>query len=150
MQDYSFIVVFILIVGIFPFVFFGISWPIYKENRRVSGNTQNHDWQYTRYVFRAPMPKEQVLQALAVRSEIDDLVCKVNTAESILTFSWYHDSREFYFVMEDTPEGCLIFLKAIPNLLCGNQIPQLLNPHMVRKLNAVLLPYSQYQDAFWA
>lgn len=149
MEDFEFIFTFLLILGVFVFVGFGILLPIHKKNRQISGDICNHDALRRKYIFKAPMTKSQVLKTLGTHCEIDILSCSINTREAIMHFEWYHDCQDYFFAIQETDDESLILLKAVHNFGGRSQVPSLLNPFMVEKLNASLLPYSQYENAFW-
>ena len=96
------------------------------------------------------MTKEQIFQALHTHCETDALSCSVNIQESVLKFTWYHEHEEYFIVIREAPGESLILLKAIHPVAGQTPFSGLLNPFMVEKLNAVLLPYSEYKDTFRA
>ena len=131
------------------FIGFGVLLPIHLKNYKVSASICNHDMQGYKFVYKAPLTKEQVLQTLSTHCDTDILSCSINKTEQIMHFEGYHDSKDFFFLLKDMEDGTMILLRVVYKFGMRSQVPNQLNPFMVEKLNATLLPYSEYQNEFW-
>lgn len=147
-MDTEFIIMSVLILGVMLTVLFGILLPTEREKRRITGDTVNHDGICSRFVYKVALTQEQILRTLRIRREIDDLACTVDVPQSTIIFSSYGDSKEYFFVIQEHETYSIIKLKAVYAFGMSSRVPSLLNPFMVKKLNAELVPYSQYEDSF--
>ncbi len=121
----------------------GILVPIVKKHRDASGSVMNHDSAMREYVYKVYMPKEKIIDTLKQKNEWDEVWCEVDLSRSIIKFSKYGASQEYCFEIQEFENYSILKLKSLS--VIQNIMVYELNPFIVNKLNAEVVPFEQYK-----
>ncbi len=141
-MDFLFLVI-IFFVVIVPLVL-GIVIPIYKKHNNVTGNVVNYDAFMRKYVYKIYMSQEEIINTLKIKNDTDELSCTFDFDRAVILFSEYGLSKEYFFEIQECDGFSILKLNQVDFLL-QNNISYKLNPFMVSKLNAEIVPFSQYE-----
>ena len=97
-----------------------------------------------KYVYKVYMSREQIINKLKNTTDIDELSCDFDLKRSVIKFSEYGSNRKYYFQVQECDEFSILRLKQVELLGMQSYIPYKLNPFFVSKLQAELIPFSQY------
>lgn len=116
-----------------------------RANKKATGSVINYDSMMSKFVYKVFLSKDELLQRLVNSEDTDELTCEIDMASSVMTFGAYGTRPKAYFFDIQVLDGfCILRLTATESLGMSSQIPLKLNPHMVKKLNAEMLPFSSY------
>ena len=121
-----------------------ITIPIYKNHDKATNNVVNYDSMMRIFVYKVCMSSEQIINELKNTTDIDELSCDVNHERSVIKFSEYGSSREYYFKIHECDGFSILRLEQVALLGMHSHIPYKLNPFIVSKLQAEIIPFSQY------
>lgn len=97
-----------------------------------------------KFVYKVCMSSEQIINELKNTSDIDELSCDLDFERSVINFSEYGSNREYYFQIQECDGFSILKLEQVALLGMQNAIPLKLNPFFVSKLQAEIIPFSQY------
>ena len=98
-----------------------------------------------KYVYKVYMAKEEIINTLRNNNGIDEISCNLDFERSIINFSEYGSNRDYYFQIQECDGFSILRLKQVSLLCMSSRIPYKLNPFIVRKLQAEIIPFSQYE-----
>lgn len=133
----------LLFVVLAPIVL-SIIIPVHKEHERATGHVVNYDPTMRKFVYKVYLSKEDILTALNTPHIADELTCLLDREQSTVVFSEYGSHIEYWFAIQESEGFSIISLHQIPFITMGSYIPLKLNPFMVQKLKAEIVPFSQY------
>ena len=142
-EFWVFLMLFILIAP--AIIYTGIS--VYKKHYQSTGNVINYDAFMNKYVYKVPMTKSEIISTLNVRNVADELSCALDLERSVMVFSDYNDSKEYLFNIQEQDGFSVLKLEQEHVSVMKEQsyIPYKLNPFMVSKLRAEIVPFEQYR-----
>ena len=117
--------------------------PVYKNHHKTTRNVINYDSMMRKYVYKVYMSKEEIISKLKNTTDIDELSCDFNHERSVIKFSEYGSSREYYFKIHECDGFSILRLEQVELLGMSSYIPLKLNPFLVSKLRAEIIPFSQ-------
>jgi len=139
---------FVLIVSIMILILLplclGIVIPIYKNHNSVTGKTINYDSSMKKYVYRINLTYSQIIDLLSNKSDLDILSCAFDFERSVIRFSDYTGYKDYCFHIQEFNGFCIMRLEQSSSIGLPNQISYQLNPFMVAKLQAELVPFSRF------
>ena len=100
-----------------------------------------------KYVYKVYMAREQIINNLKNSTDIDELSCDFDFERSAIKFSEYGSNKEYYFQIQECDGFSILRLEQVALLDMQSNIPLKLNPFLVSKLQAEIIPFSLY--AFW-
>ena len=118
--------------------------PIYKNHYKTTGNVVNYDSMMRKYVYKVHMSREEMINNLKNTTDIDELSCDIDLERSVIKFSEYGSSKEYYFKIHECDGFSILCLEQVELLGMSSYIPLKLNPFLVSKLQAEIIPFSQY------
>ena len=118
--------------------------PIYKNHNKATNNVVNYDSMKRKFVYKVCMSSEQIINELKNTTDIDELSCDFNHERSVIKFSAYRSSMEYYFKIHECDGFSILRLEQVELLGMSGHIPFKLNPFLVSKLRAEIIPFSQY------
>ena len=118
--------------------------PIYKNHYKTTGNVVNYDSMMRKYVYKVHMSREEMINNLKNTTDIDELSCDIDLERSVIKFSEYGSSKEYYFKIHECDGFSILCLEQVELLGMSSYIPLKLNPFLVSKLRAEIIPFSQY------
>ena len=138
-----------LLFGIFFFIILvplilGIIIPIYKNHSKVCGGIINYDSTMRKFVYKVNLTYKQTVDLLNTKSDADELSCTFDLDKAIIRFSEYGSHRNYYFQVLKYSGFSILRLEQVELIGISSHIPYKLNPYMVSKLNAEIVPFSLY------
>lgn len=141
MEHLFFVLFFFLILT--PIVLGNII-PIYKEHSKITGGIVNYDSTMRKFVFKINLSNQEVINLLNIKNDIDELSCTFDFEKSVIRFSEYGSHRDYYFQVEEYDNFSVLKLEQVALIGMQSSIPYKLNPFMVSKLQAEIVPFSYY------
>jgi len=118
--------------------------PVYNNHKTTTGKVINYDSMMRKYVYKVYMSKEEIIYKLQNSAVIDELSCDFDLERSVIKFSEYGSNREYYFQILEYNEFSVLRLEQVALIGMSSHIPLKLNPFLVSKLQAEIIPFSQY------
>lgn len=119
--------------------------PVCQNHIKTTGNVINYDSMMRKYVYKIYMSREQFINTLKSTTAIDELTCDFDLERSVIKFSAYGStSREYHFQIQECDGFSILRLEQVALLGMSSNIPLKLNPFLVSKLQAEIIPFSQY------
>ena len=133
---FFFIILFLLVLGIII--------PIYKRHYKATGSVINYDATMRKFVYKVNLSGEDIINVLKIKNDIDELSCTFDFDRSVIKFSEYGSYREYFFQIQECNGFSILRLKQVEVLGMSSWVPFQLNPFIVSKLQAEIIPYSKY------
>ncbi len=138
-------IVFIILFFIMLFALvLGIIIPIYKNHKKISNGIINYDSTMRRFVYKVNLSRQEVIKLLKTKNEVDELICSFNDDETIITIAEYSSNRKYYFEVREYKEYSILRLEQIALIGTQSWVSYKLNPFISSKLQAEIIPFSQY------
>ena len=142
-MDFLFFALFFLFILI-PLVL-GIIIPIYIIHHKATGSVINYDATKRKFVYKVNLTRNDIINRLKTQNDLDELACSFEFERSVVNFSEYGSNREYYFHIQEYSGFSIIRLEQVALIGMQSQIPLKLNPFLVRKLNAQIVPFEEYR-----
>lgn len=142
-MEYLWFVVLFFVVLI-PLVL-AITIPIYKEHSQTTKNAINYSVDMRKFVYKVSMSKQEILDTLSRNSVIDELSCALDLERSTIKFSEYDSSRKYSFEIQEYEGFSILRLSQNSLIEMQSHIPYKLNPFLIKKLNAQIVPFAAYR-----
>ena len=139
----EFIILMILIIVIW-FLIAVMMHVELKKHREVTGDNVNYDSFKAKFVYKTNLKREDIIQLLCNGNEYDDITCEFDSSNSIMKFSDYWSNREYFFSVKEYDGFSILRLEQVSFFGMKSHIPYKLNPFMVSKLQAEIVPFSEY------
>ena len=97
-----------------------------------------------KYVYKIYMSRDQIINNLKNTTDIDELSCDFDFERSTIKFSEYGSQKEYYFQIQECDGFSILRLEQVALLGMRSDIPYKLNPFLVSKLQAEIIPFSLY------
>jgi len=138
-----------LLFAIFLFVILvplvlGIIIPVYKKHRSVTGGIINYDSTMRKFVYKINFSCQQAVDLLNAKNDFDELSCTFDFDKAIIRFSEYASHRDYYFQIQECSGFSILKLEQVELIGMQSHLPYKLNPFFVSKLQAEIVPFSQY------
>ena len=142
MEFWLFLILFALVAPVV--VYAGIS--VYKKHVQSTGDIVNYDAFMNKYVYKVPLTKAEIIGTLRIRNVADELSCTLDQERTVIVFSDYNDSIEYFFYIQEQDGFSFLKLEQVraPVMKTQSYIPYKLNPFMVNKLRTEIIPFEQY------
>ena len=141
MEHLFFVLFFFLILT--PIVLGNII-PIYKEHSKITGGIVNYDSTMRKFVFKINLSNQEVINLLNIKTDIDELSCTFDFEKSVIRFLEYGSHRDYYFKIQECSDFSILRLEQVALLGMKSSVPYKLNPFIVSKLRAEIVPFAQY------
>ena len=122
----------------------GIIIPIYKNHSNVTGNIINYDSTMRKFVYKINLSYQQAVDLLNTKNVVDELSCTFDFDKAIIRFSEYGSHRDYYFQIQECSGFSILKLEQVELIGMSSHVPYKLNPFIVSKLQAEIVPFSQY------
>ena len=119
-----------------------ITIPTYKNHYKATSNVVNYDSMMRKFVYKVCMSSEQLINELKNTTDIDELSCDFDHEISVIKFSEYGSQKEYYFQIQECDGFSILRLEQVTLLGMQSHIPYKLNPFLVSKLQAEIIPFS--------
>ena len=127
------IFVFILILGSLI--------PIYKRHKKVTGGVVNYDPFMREFVYKVYMSGEEIVNSLKIPNVKDALSCKFDFEKHTILFSEYGGCIEYFYEIREY-DGFSILKLSQASIFLRGYISYKINPFLVSKINAEIIPFS--------
>ena len=114
-----------------------------RELRKVSKGVVNHDNFMREFIFKIDKPEEEILFILSAEIKSDFFSCTLNQIEKTITFYEFGDKNEYKYDIQGFNNYCFLRLKQTSFVSDIRDILYKLNPFIVKKLDAEIIPYSK-------
>lgn len=121
----------------------GIVIPTVREHKKTTGDVVNYDSMMRTFMYKIPMSQAEIISTLQEKNGADVLSCDFDPERSIVKIAEYGSSREYYYTIEVCNGYSVLKLTQVSLMGMQSHIPYKLNPFMVSKLKAKLLPYKE-------
>lgn len=118
--------------------------PIYKSHYKAAGSIINYDTFMRKFVYKVNLSSEDIINLLKIQNDIDELSCSFDFEKAVIKFSEYGSHRDYYFQVQECNGFSILKLEQVALIGMSSHVPYKLNPFMVRKLQAEIIPFSQY------
>ena len=122
----------------------GIIIPVYKEHSSVTGGIINYDSTMRKFVYKINLSYQQAVDMLSLKNDVDELSCTFDFEKAIIRFSEYGSHRDYYFQIQECSVFSILKLEQVELIGMSSHVPYKLNPFIVSKLQAEIVPFSQY------
>ncbi len=122
----------------------GIIIPIYKSHNKVTGGIINYDSTMRKFVYKVNLSGEDIIRLLKIKNDADELSCTFDFDRSVINFSEYGSNREYYFQIQECNGFSILRLEQVVLIGTQSYVPFKLNLFIVNKLQAEIVPFSQY------
>ena len=139
----NFIVTIIIIIIFLPLVL-SIVIPMLKKHQEATGDIINYDTAMRKFVYKISLSGEEIISLLKIRNDMDELSCLVDFNRSVVKFTDLDSNREYYFQIIEYDDFSILRLEQVSLIGMSSHIPYKLNPFIVNKLHAEIIPFSQY------
>ena len=129
--------------------------PKYEKFAKATGSVVNYDRNMTKFVYKVYMPREEIISSLKIMNVKDELSCTFDFERNIVIFTdiltsyvYKGINKEYFYEIQECDGFSILKLSAVSPQPNGRNdrtyIPLKLNPFMVSKINAEIVPFSQY------
>ncbi|MBQ9081872.1 MAG: hypothetical protein IJY28_00010 [Clostridia bacterium] len=122
----------------------GIQIPIYKEHRKATGGVVNYDSFMRKFVYRVHLSQQEIVDRLRTMNGADELSCTFDFEKSVIRFSEYGSYMDYCFQVLECGDGSVLRLQQVGLVGMKSTVLLKLNPFIVQKLQAEIIPFSQY------
>ena len=141
-MEFLFFALFFFVILI-PLVL-GIIIPIYKNHSKETGGIINYDSTMRKFVYKINLSSQEIVDLLNTKNDIDELSCAFDFEKSVIRFSEFGSHRDYYFKIQECSDFSVLRLEQVDLLGMQSHVPYKLNPFIVSKLRAEIVPFSQY------
>ena len=142
MEIFCYAIFFLLILV--PLVL-GIVISIYKRHSNVTGSIINYDSTMRKFVYKVNLSSEDIINSLKTKNDADELTCTFDLDGAVIKFSEYGSNRDYYFHVQECNGFSILRLEQVALVGMQSHVPYKLNPFIVSKLQAEIIPFSQYR-----
>lgn len=127
----------------------GVNIPMYDKYAKATGSIVNHDINMRKFVYKVNMSKEEIINSLKIMNIKDDLSCAFDCEKNtvvIADLSYLNPSykTEYFYEIQEYDGFSILKLGVTSIFHERNNIYLKLNPFMVSKINAEIVPFSKY------
>lgn len=121
--------------------------PTIRKHKKTTKKIVNHDPFLQKFVYKVFLSKDEITTRLQTHNVTDELEYIFDLHESMITFTEYGAKMAYLFRIDECNGFCILHLHHLDiNQMHQNQlIPMLINPFMIKKLHAEIIPYSLYK-----
>ena len=127
------------------FLVLSIIIPEYKNHYKVTGDVINYDSIMRKFVYKVSLTREDIINRLNTKNVMDELSCTFDFERSVVRFSEFGSYKEYYFYIEEYNGYSFLKLEEVALIGIKSSVPIKLNPFMVNKLQAEIIPFSQHR-----
>lgn len=118
--------------------------PTYKKHRNTTGGIINYDSAMRKFVYKINLSYQQAVDLLNTKNDVDELSCTFDFEKAIIRFSEYASHRDYYFQIQESSGFSILKLEQVKLIGMQSSVPYKLNPFFISKLQAEIVPFSQY------
>ena len=123
-----------------------VTIPMYDKFAKATGSVVNHDRYMRKFVYKVYMSKDEIINSLKIMNIKDELSCTFDFEKTtvlitdISRLGSLGPRREYFYEIQEYDEFSILKLSVTTIFHERNQICFKLNPFMVSKLNAEIIP----------
>ena len=119
--------------------------PTYEKYLNITNNgIVNYNRTLTKFVYKVYMSKEEIISLLKIINVKDELACTFDFEKNIIIFSGLEVfKKEFFYEIQECDGFSILKLKQT-SLIGSPTFIFKLNPFMISKINAEIIPFSLY------
>lgn len=118
--------------------------PSYEKYLNATNGIVNHNRTLTKFVYKVYMSKEEIISSLKIMNVKDSLSCAFDFEKNIIIFSELGGFKNEFFYEIQECDGFSILKLRQTSLLGTPHYDYKLNLFMISKINAEVIPFSQY------
>ena len=141
----KFLIYILFFIAILIPLILGIVIPIYKNHNEVTGGIINYDSTMRKFVYKIDLSSQEIIDLLNKKNVADELSCSFDLKNSVIRFTEYGSHRDYFFKIQEFSDFSILRLEQVALLGMQSSVPYKLNPYIVSKLNAEIVPFSQYR-----
>ena len=130
----------------------GVLIPKYEKFAKATGSVVNYDRNMTKFVYKVYMSREEIISSLKIMNVKDELSCTFDFERNIVIFTdilmsyvYKGINKKYFYEIQECDGFSILKLSSVSPLFSErNDIPYKLNPFMVSKINAEIVPFSKY------
>ena len=113
-----------------------------KEHMKTTKGVINHNDRLTKFVYKIPMKKEEIIEALRSAKDTSELRCEVDPAVSQLVFDGVNGRRNYAYAIREEKSFCYFYIKELYIPFQGH-VEYKINSFMIANLGAELVPFNE-------
>ncbi len=117
---------------------------IFKNHKNATGGIINYDSTMKKFVYKVTLSSEEIIALLKAKKDIDELSCDFDFEEATIKISEYSSYRTYRFQIQECNGFSVLRLEQIEFIGMQSYVPYKLNPFMISKLSAEIVPFSQF------
>ncbi len=117
---------------------------MYGKHSSLTGGIINYDPGMRKFVYKVNLSYQQVVDLLNTENDVDELSCTFDFDKAIIRFSEYGSHRNYYFQVQKYSDFSILKLEQVELIGMSSHVPYKLNPFFVDRLQAEIVPFSQY------
>ena len=143
MELFYFLLIFFAFAIVTPIVLVSVI-PMYKNHSKVTGGIINYDSTMRKFVYKINLSSQEIINSLNTKNDVDELSCSFDFEKSVIRFSEYGSHRDYFLKIQEYSGFSILRLEQVALFGMQSSVPYKLNPFMVNKLQAEIVPFSQY------
>lgn len=133
------IFIFILIVTL------GVTIPMYAKHWKATGGVVNYDFAGKNIVYKVYMSEEEIINSLKIMNAKDSLACTFDFEKKTVLFKELSGiKQEYFYEIKECGGFSILQLSQATVFGVRDFIPYKLNLFLISKINAEIIPFSQY------
>ena len=141
-MDIFFFILFLFIV-IIPIVLMH-HIPIHKNHIQATNGVINYDSFMRKFVYKVSFTEKEIIDKLTIPNAIDELQCNFDFEKNTVIFSEYGSHMAYYFQIVKCNSFSILRLEQTSLIGMKSSVPYKLNPFLINKLQAQIIPFSKY------
>ena len=113
-----------------------------KEHMKTTKGVINHNDRLTKFVYKIPMKREEIIEALRSAEDSSEIRCEVDPSLSQLTFDSVNGRRKYVYAVREEKDYSYFYIKELYTPFQGH-VEYKINSFMIANLGAELIPYSE-------
>ena len=97
------------------------------------------------FIYKVPLSPEDIIKRLSIANDADELTCTFDLEHSIVKIEEYGTNIKYYIQIKKYEGFSILKLQQIHAIVSQSHIPLKLNPYIVNKLQAEIVPFSEYK-----
>ena len=118
--------------------------PSYEKYLNATNGIVNYNPALTKFVYKVYMSKEEIINSLKIMNVKDELSCAFDFERNIIIFSGLEIIKKEFFYEIHECDGFSILKLRQASLYGSPNFVFKINPFMVSKINAEIIPFSKY------
>ena len=116
---------------------------LYKKHYKTVQNAVNYDSEWRTFVYKIRMTEKEIIGELSTKNHLDELSFEfdLELGKHIVKISDGGATFKFSYEIQERDDYSLLRLTVIPTVHARSSLMWKLNPFMIEKLNAEIIPF---------